>query len=180
MPAILEARSLTKRYHDFTLRDVSLEIPCGCIVVCFGPIGAGKTTLLKLLAHQIPASSGSVLVFGLSYDDREKEIKNRIGYVPQEPTYYTDRSVGFNVRFAAPFFERWDGGAFYRMLDEFKISREKPVKHLSRGQKTLLSVALALSHESDIRKAQKIGVAGYFVKPVDLEALISKIKEVFA
>jgi ABC-2 type transport system ATP-binding protein len=150
MPAILEARSLAKRYHDFTLQEISLEIPCGCIAAFFGPIGAGKTTLLKLLAHQIPASSGSVRVFGLSYHDREKEIKNRIGYVPQEPSYYADRSVGFNARFAAPFFEHWDGGAFYRMLDEFKISREKPVKHLSRGQKTLLSIALALSHQADL------------------------------
>ena len=65
MPPILEAMSLTKRYHDFTLREISLEIPRGCIVAFFGPIGAGKTTLMKLLAHQIPASSGTVRVFGL-------------------------------------------------------------------------------------------------------------------
>ena len=38
----------------------------------------------------------------------------------------------------------------------------------------------ALSHESDIKKANKIGVAGYFVKPVDLEDLINKIKEISA
>lgn len=150
MNPILEARNLTKRYHDFTLREISLEIPCGCIVGFLGPTGAGKTTLMKLLAHQIPASSGSVQVFGMSYDEREKEIKNRIGYVPQEPSYYAERSVGFNARFAAPFFDRWDGGAFYRLLDEFKISREKTIKHLSRGQKTLLSIALALSHETDL------------------------------
>jgi ABC-2 type transport system ATP-binding protein len=150
MPPSLEARSLIKRYHDFTLRDISLEIPCGCIVAFFGPIGAGKTTLMKLLAHQIPASSGTVRVFGLGYDESEKEIKSRIGYVPQEPSFYQERSVGFNTRFAASFFERWDGGAFYRMLDEFRVSREKAIKHLSRGQKTLLSIALALSHEADL------------------------------
>jgi CheY-like chemotaxis protein len=39
-------------------------------------------------------------------------------------------------------------------------------------------IVSALSHESDMKKAQKIGVAGYFVKPVDLEALINKIKEI--
>lgn len=150
MPPILEAVSLSKRYHDFTLREISIEIPPGCIVGFFGPIGAGKTTLMKLLAHQIPESSGTVRVFGLGYDEREREIKNRIGYVPQEPSFYRDRSVGFNARFAASFFDRWDGGSFYRMLDEFRISREKTVKHLSRGQKTLLSIALALSHEADL------------------------------
>ncbi len=150
MQSILEAKSLAKRYHDFRLGDISIEIPCGCIAAFFGPIGAGKTTLLKLLAHQVPASSGTVRVFGLDYDEREKEIKNRIGYVPQESSFYPDRSVEFNARFAAAFFERWDGGSFYRMLDEFKISREKAIKHLSRGQKTLLSIALALSHEADL------------------------------
>ena len=150
MNPILEARNLTKRYHEFTLWEISLGIPPGCIAGFFGPIGAGKTTLMKLVAHQIPATSGTVRVFGSSYDDREKEIKSRIGYVPQEPVFYPDRSVGFNARFAASFFEHWDGSAFYRLLGEFKISREKAVKHLSRGQKTLLSIALALSHEADL------------------------------
>ena len=98
MTAILEATSLTKRYHDFTLRDISIEIPGGCIVAFFGPIGAGKTTLMKLLAHQIPASSGAVRVFGLGYDEREKDIKNRIGYVPQESSFYGNTSVGFIAR----------------------------------------------------------------------------------
>lgn len=150
MTPILEARGLTKRYHDFTLKDVSFEIPPGCITAFFGPTGAGKTTLMKLLTRQIPASSGTVRVFGLGYEERETEIKNRIGYVPQEPSYYQDRSVDFNVRFAASFFSRWDGGACYRMLDEFKVSRDKIVKRLSRGQKTLLSLALALAHEADL------------------------------
>ena len=150
MAAILEAKSLTKHYHDFTLKDISLEIPAGCVFGIFGPTGAGKTTLMKLLAHQIPANAGTVRVFGLGYDDREKEIKNRIGYVPQEPLFYQDRSVEFNARFAASFYERWDGGAFYRMLDEFKVGRDKTFKRLSRGQKTLVAIALALSHEADL------------------------------
>jgi len=150
MAAILEAKKLSKRYYDFTLHDMSLDIPAGCVFGVFGPTGAGKTTLMKLLARQIPASAGTVRVFGLGYEDREKEIKNRIGYVPQEPLFYQDRSVEFNARFAASFYERWDGGAFYRMLDEFKVGREKTVKRLSRGQKTLFSIALALSHGADL------------------------------
>lgn len=150
MTPVLEAVGLTKRYHEFTLKDVSVEIPQGAVTAFFGPTGAGKTTLMKLLAHQIPATSGTVRVFGLGYDERETEIKSRIGYVPQEPVCYKYRSVEFNARFAASFFERWDGGAFYRMLDEFKVSRSKAFKLLSRGQKTLFSVALALSHGADL------------------------------
>jgi len=150
MIPILEVKGLAKRYHDFTLKGISFEIPRGAVTAFFGPTGAGKTTLMKLLAHQIPATSGTIRVFGLSYQDRETEIKNRIGYVPQEPVYYMDRSVEFNARFVASFYESWDGGAFYKMLDEFKVSRGKPVKRLSRGQKTLFSIALALAHEVDL------------------------------
>jgi ABC-2 type transport system ATP-binding protein len=150
MAAILEAKGLSKRYHDFTLHDVTLSIPAGCVFGLFGPTGAGKTTLLKLLARQIPADAGTIRVFGLGYEDRETEIKNRIGYAPQEPVYYQERSVEYNARFAASFFARWDGGLFYRLLDEFKVGREKAVKRLSRGQKTLFSLALALSHGADL------------------------------
>lgn len=150
MNPVLEAEGLTKRYHGFTLKEISLAIPPGSITAVFGPIGAGKTTLMKLLAHQIPKSSGIVRVFGLGYEDREKEIKKRIGYAPQEPAFYKDRSVAFTARFVADFYERWDGGCFYRLLEEFKISPEKKIKFLSRGQRTLVSLALALSHEADL------------------------------
>lgn len=150
MTPIVEVTGLVKRYHDFTLKDISFEIPLGAVTAFFGPTGAGKTTLVKLLARQIPPTAGTIRVFGLSYLDRETEIKSRIGYVPQEPVYYMDRSVEFNARFAASFYEKWDGGAFYKMLDEFKVRRGKPVKRLSRGQKTLFSLALALAHEADL------------------------------
>ena len=150
MAIILEAQGLTKHYDDFSLKDISFEIPSGCVFGVFGPTGAGKTTLMKLLVRQIPASSGTVRVFGLGYADREKEIKNRIGYVSQEPFFYQDRSVEFNARFAASFYERWDGGVFNRMLEEFRVGREKTFKRLSRGQKTLFAIALALSHEADL------------------------------
>ena len=101
MNPIVEVQNLTKRYEDFTLRDITLQIPPGGITGIFGPSGAGKTTLLKLLANQIPGSSGNVRVFGLSFDEREKEIKNRIGYVAQEPNYYWSRSVRWTARFVS-------------------------------------------------------------------------------
>jgi ABC-2 type transport system ATP-binding protein len=150
MDSVLKAERLAKTYHGFSLRDVSLEIPPGSIVGLFGPTGAGKTTLMKLLARQIPAESGIIRVFGLDYEDRETDIKNRVGIVPQEPVFYRDRSVEYNARFAASFYEKWDGGAFYRMLDEFRIIRETTFKRLSRGQKTLFALALALSHGADL------------------------------
>ena len=116
----------------------------------FGRNGAGKTTLIKVLARQAPCPAGTLRVFGLTYADREREIKNRLGYVPQDPVFYPDRSVEGHARFAAAYFARWDGGCFHHLLDEFKLNPLKQVKHLSRGQQKLLSLALALSHGADL------------------------------
>jgi ABC-2 type transport system ATP-binding protein len=150
MDTMLEATGLSKQYEDFSLRDVSLAIQTGTIAGFFGPNGAGKSTLMKILACQIPRDAGLVRVLGLGYEDRETEIKNRLGYVPQEPVFYAGMTVQRTARFAAPFFARWDGAGFYRLLDEFRVNPLKKVKHLSGGQKKLLALAFALSHGAEL------------------------------
>ena len=150
MEPLLATNDLNKSYPDFRLSGVSLETQPGSIVGIFGPNGAGKTTLVKLLAGQIPADSGIVRVFGGGYQENEKDIKDRLGYSPQEPPYFPDRTAGYLGRFASRFYSRWDGGLFTRLLGRFHISPEKKFRHLSGGQKTLFSLALALSHQPDL------------------------------
>ena len=150
MDTVIEATELTKHYEDFSLRSVSLAVRRGSIAGIFGPNAAGKTTLLKVLAGQTPAQTGVVRVFGSSYSEAEQDLKNRVGYVPQEPAFYPDKTVQWIARFAAPHFARWEGACFYTFLDEFKVNPLKKVKHLSGGQKKLLSLALALSHGAEL------------------------------
>ncbi len=150
MSHIVEVRNLTKHYPGFALRDVSLDVPAGAITGIFGPSGAGKTTLTKIIANQLPAGSGSVLLFGRSYRDAEKEIKNRTGYVGEEPLFYPGATVAWTTNFLAPLFKQWDGARFARFLDQFGIDRRRRIRELSRGRKTLLSIAVALSHEADL------------------------------
>ena len=150
MDTVLEAADLTKRYADFSLRGVSLSIPPGSIAGIFGPNAAGKSTLLRMLAGQTPAPAGTIRVLGQSYATAERDLKNRIGYVPQEPVFYENKTVEWHARFVAPCFERWDGAAFYRTLEDFRVNPLKKVKHLSGGQKKLLSLALAFSHGAEL------------------------------
>jgi ABC-2 type transport system ATP-binding protein len=150
MDTVLQARGLTKHYEDFRLRDISLDVARGTIAGIFGPNGAGKSTLLKVLAHQAPVQTGSLHVLGLSYEHAEQELKNRVGYVPQEAVFYPDKTVQWTARFAAPYFARWDGAGFYALLDEFKVNPLKKVKHLSGGQKKMLSLAFAFSHGAEL------------------------------
>jgi len=150
MDIVLEARDLTKHYEDFTLRGVSLDVRRGTVAGLFGPNGAGKSTLLKVLARQIPVESGSLKVLGLSYEHAEQDLKNRVGYVPQEAVFYPDKTVQWTARFAAPYFARWDGALFYQLLEQFKVNPLKKVKHLSGGQKKMLSLAFAFSHGAEL------------------------------
>jgi ABC-2 type transport system ATP-binding protein len=145
MASVLAVQELRKYYEDFTLGGLTLEIPKGRISGIFGANGAGKTTLMKLIAGQIPTTSGTISVFGESYEDSEKDIKNRIGYVAQEPYFYWNKSVAWTARFVSKFFANWDGAKFHRFLEEFRINRYSKVKALSRGKKTLMSIAIALS-----------------------------------
>ena len=150
MASVLAVHELRKYYEDFTLGGLTLEIPKRRISGIFGPNGAGKTTLMKLIAGQIPATSGTISVFGESYEDSEKAIKNRIGYVAQEPYFYWNKSVAWTARFVSKFFTNWDGAKFHRFLEEFRINRYSKVKALSRGKKTLMSIAIALSHDPEL------------------------------
>ncbi len=150
MDTMLEATGVGKRYEDFTLRDISLGVRRGSITGIFGPNGAGKSTLIRVLACQVPAATGTVRLFGVPCAGHDAAIKNRIGYVPQEPVFYVDKTVQWNTRFAAAYFAEWDGGEFYRLLDHFKVNPLKTVKHLSGGQKKLLALAMALSHRPEL------------------------------
>ena len=150
MDTVLEAADLTKHYEDFSLRGVSLTVRRGSISGIFGPNAAGKSTLLRMLAGQTPVAAGTLGVLDQSYAAAERDLKNRIGYVPQEPVFFENRTVEWHARFVAPYFTRWDGAGFYRLLEDFRVNPLKKVKLLSGGQKKLLSLALAFSHGAEL------------------------------
>ena len=150
MDTVLEASDLTKHYEDFSLRGVSLTVRKGSISGIFGPNAAGKSTLLRMLAGQTPVPTGTLRVLGEAFGRAERDLKNRIGYVPQEPVFYENKTVEWHARFGAPYFARWDGAGFYRLLEDFRVNPLKKVKHLSGGQKKLLSMAFALSHDAEL------------------------------
>jgi ABC-2 type transport system ATP-binding protein len=100
--------------------------------------------------NQERPDGGSVQIFGLNYGDNEKEIKNRIGYVGEEQFFYRKRTVDWTGRFVARFFKDWDQDRFDSLLEDFKISRSKKTGQLSKGMKTKLALAIALSHGADL------------------------------
>ena len=91
---MIEIQNLTKHYGDIkAVKDVSFTVNKGEILGFLGPNGAGKTTTMNILTGYIPSTSGTVKVDGYDIMDQPREVKRRIGYLPELPPLYLDMTV---------------------------------------------------------------------------------------
>ena len=91
---MLVIEDLTKRYGKFVaVNGLSLEIPKGEIFGFVGPNGAGKTTTMKIVAGLMQPTSGKVLIDGVDMSKNIKEIRGKIGYMPDFFGVYDDLKV---------------------------------------------------------------------------------------
>jgi ABC-2 type transport system ATP-binding protein len=88
----VEARNLAKVFKGTVraLDGLSVSVEAGKVFALLGPNGSGKTTLMRILTTQIKATSGAASVFGLDVAREGKKIRERISYVPQEMSVWTD------------------------------------------------------------------------------------------
>ena len=78
---ILEIRGLTKHYSDFTLQDLNLELPYGCIMGLMGENGAGKSTTIKAALNLIHRDGGTIRMFGEDIGEDNSRLRENIGIV---------------------------------------------------------------------------------------------------
>ncbi len=145
----LEINKLRKEYSDFILKDISLKLPSGYIMGLIGPNGSGKTTLIKLILNMTQRKSGEIKIFGMDNLIHEIEIKSRIGFVHEEPHYYSYLKVKEIRSLFSRFYVNWNDDLFYSLCGEFNLPLDRRISALSRGTKMKLSLALALSHNAD-------------------------------
>ena len=87
----VSVRNLSKKYGDLPALDrVDLEVEAGQLFALVGPNGAGKTTLMRILTTQIEASGGEAYVLGRNVATQGNEVRQLVGYVPQEMSVWTD------------------------------------------------------------------------------------------
>lgn len=147
---ILEVKNLSKKYTEFALKNINLELPRGYIMGFIGQNGAGKTTTIKAILNLIRQDSGAVRIFGLDPREAEMEVKNRIGFVGENQYFYEEMSISWTVNFFKKIYSTWNNQLCNELLDKFKISRSKRVKDLSKGMRVKLAFALALAHEPEL------------------------------
>lgn len=149
MEQILCIRNLCKRYPSFALRDVSFAVEKGTIMGFIGRNGAGKTTTLKSIMNLAHPDSGEIRFFGMELRDKEREIKQRIGYAAGGISYYHRKRIREIIRVTKTFYTNWDDEACRLYLERFALDPEKRLTELSEGMKVKFNLTLALSHHAE-------------------------------
>jgi len=150
MVQALEIKGLRKEYNGFFLKDISFSLPQGYVMGLIGPNGAGKTTIIKLILNLIKKKAGEIRVFGMDNLKQEIEMKSRIGFVHEVPSFYGYMKLERVKSIVSRFYPAWDDKLFSRLCGEFKLPLGKKISSLSRGMNTKFALALALSHDADL------------------------------
>lgn len=144
----LEIKNLSKSYPGFTLDNLNLTLPEGCILGLIGENGAGKSTTIKLILDMIHKDSGTVTIFGKDSREPIELLKEDIGVVLDEagiPECLTVTQVGKVMKHT---FRNWDEAEYARLIKKLGLPDRKPFRDFSRGMKMKLAIAVAMSHNS--------------------------------
>jgi ABC-2 type transport system ATP-binding protein len=150
---IIEIRDL---YHSYkrqqAVRGVSFAVDQGSIHGFVGPNGAGKTTTLKILATLLRPQRGSVRVFGLDVVSDYKNVRRKLGFMPDHFSLYRQMTVQEYLDFFAAAYgmnltERNRVVGDVLALTDMEARRNDLIKALSRGMQQRISLARVLVHD---------------------------------
>jgi ABC-2 type transport system ATP-binding protein len=154
-PAV-EVKDLSVKFGDFfAVNHITFSVQQGEIFGFLGANGAGKTTTIRVLCGLLVPSSGSVRVAGIGFEQGDKAIKSKVGYMSQKFSLYNDLTVEENLDFIAAL-RKMDQAVYLKQrqnLFDF-ISFDRPLSTLVRdlpgGTKQHVSLAASLLHDPEV------------------------------
>jgi len=149
---VIAVRELTKVYGQTLAVDhISFEVSRGQIVGFLGPNGAGKSTTLKMLTCYLPPTSGGATVNGFDIFHQSMQVRQNLGYLPENVPLYTEMKVVEYLDFRGRL--RKMERAQLRKRIEYVVERcwlkgveTKTIGHLSKGYRQRVGLADALLH----------------------------------
>jgi len=154
--ALVSARSLTKRFGEFTAVDsIDFDVHAGESFGFLGPNGAGKSSTMKMIGAVSPVTGGTLSVLGRDPATEGPLIRARLGVVPQEDNLDEELSVYENLLIYGRYFgmsrdvidRRVAELLAFAQLEERRDSRVEP---LSGGMKRRLTIARGLINQPDL------------------------------
>jgi lipooligosaccharide transport system ATP-binding protein len=153
MNVAVRGRGLVKRFGEITAVDgIDFEVPAGVCFGFLGPNGAGKTTTMKMVYGLAQVDAGELSVLGLDVRRERREVKARIGVVPQEQNLDRELTVRENLAVQALYHGLPADGRIDELLDFTLLTPRadgKPAE-LSGGMKRRLLIARALVNRPEL------------------------------
>ncbi|HBY9737740.1 multidrug ABC transporter permease [Klebsiella pneumoniae] len=152
----IEARGLTMRFGNFVAVDhVNFRIARGEIFGFLGSNGCGKSTTMKMLTGLLPASEGEAWLFGQPVDPKNIATRQRVGYMSQAFSLYSELTVRQNLELHARLFHIPDGeipGRVAEMCERFMLTEVEDAlpADLPLGIRQRLSLAVAVIHRPEM------------------------------
>jgi len=150
---MIDAQDLRKEYGDFVAVEGStFSVDQGEVFGVIGPNGAGKTTTLKMLSGLLEPTGGEVSVAG--YDVTDTEMRQQLGFLPEESPLYEEMTPKSYLRFFADLYDVPESVATERMhetLDELELEhRDRKLGDMSKGMKRKVAIARSLINDPDV------------------------------
>lgn len=156
MRPVIRIDSLTKQFKQLiAVNEATLDIERAEIFGLIGPNGAGKSTLIKMLTTLMPPTSGDAWIGGFSICKRPREVRRRIGYVPQllsadgSLTGYENLLLSARL-YAIPWRERSRRIESALSMIGLADSADLLVQHYSGGMIRRLEIAQGMMHQPDV------------------------------
>ena len=154
---VIVTRGLGKSYGDVSaLEDLDLRVPQHSIFGFLGPNGAGKTTTIKLLLGLTRPTSGTATVIGRDAVGESLDIRQRVGYLAQQPQFYDHMTARETLRFTASLFYRGSKPAVERRVEDslelvgLADVADRPIRGFSGGERQRLGIAQAQINGPDL------------------------------
>lgn len=132
------------------LKDISFEVPRGCVVGLVGKNGAGKSTLFDLLLGFARPTVGSCSVFGEASAALSAAARARIGFVPQQDELPGLLTGAQQLALVAALHSRWNAPLVTRLAHEWEVPLQRRIGRLSGGERQKLATLCALGHEPEL------------------------------
>lgn len=153
---MIEVNNLTKSYGRLkAINNLSFTVGKGEILGFLGPNGAGKSTTMNIITGYIPSTEGTVKVAGVDVFENSKEVKKKIGYLPENPPLYLDMTVQSYLLFVSQLKQvprKLRKSNIDDVIELVKLGdvRNRLIKNLSKGYRQRVGLAQALMGNPEV------------------------------
>ena len=154
---VIQTHNLSKTFGDVqALKSLNLSVPKNSITGFLGPNGAGKSTTIKLLLGLLEPSAGGGEIFGRDIQRDSTQIRQKVGYLSQDPHFYPEMTARDVLRFTAKFFYSGPKKAIEERVEEMLSmvgltdKANRTVDGFSGGERQRLGIAQAQINYPDL------------------------------